>query len=74
VSAFTVTGGLNGACRLVVQPAPEGVYLFVFQTEGSVAPELDYLQDSLEEAFAQAMEDFGAPASGWTVWKGPVLA
>lgn len=71
--AATITEGLTGAVRLVIQPAQEGAYLFVFETESSAVPERDYLQDSVEEARAQAKEDFGALSEHWTPWEGPSL-
>ena len=71
--AVTATEGLIGACRLVIQPSPEGVYLFVFETEASVFPEQDWLQDSVEDARVQAQEDFGARPDSWTPWEGASL-
>jgi hypothetical protein len=73
MSAVTTSGGLTGAWRLVIQPSPEGAYLFVFETESSAVPERDYLQDSVKEAFTQAEEDFGAALRAWTPWEGPSL-
>jgi hypothetical protein len=70
---LTISGSLSGAHRLVIEPAAEGVYLFVFETAESTAPERDYLQDTLEQALAQAQEDFGTPVEGWTAWEGPSL-
>ncbi|RZJ05056.1 MAG: hypothetical protein EON89_05260 [Brevundimonas sp.] len=70
--AITATDNLRGAARLVIQPAKEGVYLFVFETASSQTPEQDHLQASLAEALAQAAEDFGA-SDAWTAWEGPSL-
>lgn len=67
--ALTTTDGLRGAARLVIQPAADGVYLFVFETASSPAPERDYLQDRMEDALAQAAEDFGATGL-WLPWEG----
>ena len=71
--ALTTTSGLTGAYRLVIEPAPEGAYLFVFETASSTVPERDYLQDTLEDARSQANEDFGAPLDDWKPWEGPSL-
>ncbi len=71
MSAVPISGGLTGAWRLVIQPRPEGAYLFVFETESSPSPERDYLQDTVEEAFARAEEDSGAARRAWTPWEGP---
>ncbi len=70
MGAITTTEGLAGVSRLVIQSAPEGAYLFVFEAPSSTVPERDYLQDSVGNAQAQAQEDFGALPDKWTPWEG----
>ena len=71
--AITICGGLRGAHRLVIETRAEGAYLFVFEGEGSGFPEQDHLQDTIDQAKAQAFDDFGAPLEAWSRWDGPSL-
>ena len=70
LTALATTGD---AYRLVIEPAPEGAYLFVFQYEQSAFPERDHLLDDVETAKHAALEEFGASAEAWTAWTGASL-
>ena len=71
--AITICGELRGAHRLVIEPTADGAYLLVFVTSASTYPEQDHLQDTVAQAKAQALEDFGAPMDAWNRWEGPSL-
>src|SRR6476659_2675600 len=47
------------AFRVVLESYPEGVYVFVFQSEASAFTETDMLQDTLEMAKLACEQDFG---------------
>lgn len=70
LTALTTTGDAH---RLVIEPAPEGAYLFVFEGSGSAFPERDYLLDDVETAKQVAIEDFGVAEGTWTAWTGASL-
>ncbi len=55
-----------GLSRIVLEEdAAAGVYILVYETPASVAPERDYLQDTLEIAQEMCLEDFSVPLSSW---------
>ncbi|WP_066560404.1 hypothetical protein [Croceicoccus bisphenolivorans] len=56
--------------RIVLQPKPEGVYIFVWDTKSSSFPEWDYLENTLEIAKECCLEDYGTPASSWRPFHG----
>ncbi len=51
--------------RIVLEPQPEGVYVLVYEREGSESPERDQLQDDLEMAKLACREDFGTSDDSW---------
>jgi len=62
VEAFPRNGS---AFRVVLEPRMEGVYVFVYLTRESSAPEVDMLQDDLDMARLACKEDFGLVAEDW---------
>ena len=63
----------RGAFQVVLQPADEGAYLFVFHTESSAFPEEDYFYESAEQAREVASQDYGVTEASWMPWIGPSL-
>ena len=55
----------HGFHKVVLEEAPEGTYVLVYETARSSFPEKDYLQDDLESAREMCREDFGIPVSSW---------
>jgi len=72
-ASLTALGTTGDAYRVVIEPAPEGAYLFVFQHEQSAFPERDHLLDDVEAAKQVALEEFGVSAEAWTAWAGESL-
>ena len=54
-----------GLYRIVLEPTPEGVYVFVWKTRESLAPEMDYLQDHFTAAFSFCSEDLDVGNIDW---------
>ena len=71
--SLTALGKQGDAWRLVIEPAPEGAYLFVFQGKASAFPERDYLLEDIETAKQAALDDFGVTIDSWTAWTGASL-
>lgn len=55
----------KGAHRLRIEADTVGYYVHVWLTSTSDAPEMDYLQDTLEMAKEQCAEDFEVPLTAW---------
>ena len=62
--------GVGRFARYLIEPQPEGAYLFVWETGESEAPEQDHLLDSVQDAKEVAFEDFGVPLASWCTWEG----
>lgn len=62
VEAFPRNGS---AFRVVLEPRMEGVYVFVYLTRESAAPEVDMLQDDLDMAKRACSDDYGIFAEDW---------
>ena len=51
--------------RVVLEPAPEGTYILIYEASGSEHPEQDYLQDDVEDAKRFCEQDLGLGRDGW---------
>lgn len=51
--------------RVVLEPAAEGVYIFIFKTQASTAAELDFLQNDIQDAKRFCSEVLGLSITGW---------
>lgn len=57
----------KGADRLRIEPDEAvGFYTHVWLTPESASPEKDFLQDTLEVAKEECLEEFGVPLAAWT--------
>lgn len=59
----------NGAGfhRIELEEKPEGVYVYIFERADSAFPEMDYLDESWEDARKRCAEDYQAPLASWVV-------
>jgi len=51
--------------KVVLEPAPEGAYIFIYETAESKFAEKDYLQDDIADAKRFCEQELGLPKSGW---------
>jgi len=51
--------------KVVLEPAPEGTYIFIYQTSDSKFAEKDYLQDDLEDAKRFCEQELGLYKGNW---------
>ena len=51
--------------KVVLEPAPEGTYIFIYQTAVSKFAEKDYLQDDLEDAKKFCEQELGLHTTNW---------
>ena len=71
MSNFVSTENAIGFKRITLEPDEAvGVYVYVWETEASAAPERDYLQDTLAMAMEFCEEDFGVPLTSWQAFSG----
>ena len=55
----------QGFCKIILEQDTVGVYVFVYESQQSVNPERDYLQDDMQLAQEFCLEDFGVPLRSW---------
>ncbi|KQY89516.1 hypothetical protein [Brevundimonas sp. Root1423] len=72
-TSLTALATTGHAHRVVIEPAAEGAYLFVFEGDGSAFRERDYLLDDVDKAKLVALEEFGIASDSWRVWTGASL-
>ncbi|MEO0440301.1 MAG: hypothetical protein AAF067_05435 [Pseudomonadota bacterium] len=65
--------GVGRFHRYVIEPQPEGVYLFIFEKAGSSFPEKDFLEDSKEVVKEICKEDYGVSIESWGPYHGDSL-
>ncbi|WP_031549872.1 hypothetical protein [Parvularcula oceani] len=58
-------GEWQGAAKVVLQAAPEGVYMYVYKTASSSYAEEDHLQDTFDICKEICTERFQIPADAW---------
>lgn len=51
--------------KVILEPAPEGTYIFIYETESSKFAEKDYLQDDVEDAKRFCEQELGLRKDGW---------
>jgi hypothetical protein len=54
-----------GVYRIVLEQCAEGVYVNVFESDSSLGPDKDWLQDDLEMAMRSCEQDFGVAREQW---------
>ena len=51
--------------KVVLEPAPEGAYILVYEISSSEYPEQDCLQDDVEDAKRFCEQELGLGRNGW---------
>jgi len=51
--------------KVVLEPAPEGTYIFIYESPQSKFAEKDYLQDDLDDAKRFCEQELGLGRDGW---------
>jgi hypothetical protein len=65
--AFEAYPKSKNVFRVVLEEAPEGTYVFVFESEKSIGPEKDYLQADLDMAKRSCLRKYAIDADDW-IW------
>lgn len=62
---YKCEGSFSGCEKAVLVEEFEGVYSYIFEFRDSKVSKFDFLDDSIEEAMARCLEDFGIPREAW---------
>lgn len=56
---------MAGFFKVILEPAPEGTYIFVYKSAQSDCANEDYLQDNIEDAKRFCEQELGLRKDGW---------
>jgi len=59
------TGNMPDFYKVVLEPAPEGTYIFIYESAQSKFAEKDYLQDDLDDAKRFCEQELGLLKGSW---------